>query len=254
MTRACVNGGGVASRICSDSCFVLEQEAALSALGRQALETWQARVGEIMTVMDGQQRYFRARITALDEVEARVVPFAELAAPESPLEICVYQALPDKERFELVLQKLTEIGVSRIVPFVSHRSATLEQRDAGQKKSHRWPDVLLRAGRQCRRAQLPELAEVHSWDELLASLPEWDVKLLLAEKGHAWSFQEGIGSGRPDRLALIIGPEGGFDGEEIEQAQQYGVVPVSLGSRILRTETAAIVAASLAQFCVGDYA
>ena len=95
---------------------------------------------------------------------------------------------------------------------------------------------------------------VCDFDTMLNSLSDWDVKLLLSEKGAAWSFREGIGSTRPDRIAVIIGPEGGFADEEIEQAQGRGVVPVSVGRRILRTETAAIVAATLAQFCVGDYA
>ncbi|MCD6527660.1 MAG: 16S rRNA (uracil(1498)-N(3))-methyltransferase [Desulfuromonas sp.] len=254
MSHACVNQGGRDSRISCDTVLQLEQECFLGAAGLQALQIWQARPGEVMTAVDAQQRYFRARISALDAEQAMVIPFAELESPESPLEICVYQALPEKERFELVLQKLTEIGVMRIVPFVSEHSTTLEKRDAGQRKSHRWPDVLLKAARQCRRAQLPELAEVHSWSQMLNSLADEDVKLLLSEKGTGWSFREGLGSSRPDRLALIIGPEGGFEESEIDEAQQYGVVPVSLGSRILRTETAAIVAASLAQFCVGDYA
>jgi 16S rRNA (uracil1498-N3)-methyltransferase len=250
----CVNNGGAESLIVCDQSLELEQEAALGVTGRHALTLWQARLGEIVTVVDSQQRCFRARICQLNDDDAVVVPFELLSEVESPLEICVYQALPEKERFELVLQKLTEIGVDRIVPFVSQHSTTLEQRDAGQKKSHRWPDVILRAGRQCRRAQLPELMAVCQWADVLESLAEWDVKLLLSEKGASWSFREGVGSGRPDRIALIIGPEGGFACEEIEQAQQYGVVPVSLGARILRTETAAIVAATLAQFCVGDYA
>ena len=250
----CVNNGGAVSRIVSHCALSLEQEVALGSAAHQALVIWQARVGEIVTVEDPFQQCYRARITALNEDDVTVVPFAEIGAVESSLRMCVCQALPEKERFELVLQKMTEIGVNRIVPFVSHHSTTLQERDAGQKKSHRWPDVLLRAGRQCRRAELPELMQVCDFETMLDSLSDWDIKLLLSEKGSAWSFREGIGSSRPDRVALIVGPEGGFADEEIELARSRGVVPVSVGRRILRTETAAIVAAALAQFCVGDYA
>ncbi len=254
VSLVCVNSGGPVSRIVSTCALTLEQETAIGTAARDALIIWQARVGEIVTVEDPFQQCYRARITGLDEGDATVVPFEQIDAVESSLKICVCQALPEKERFELVLQKMTEIGVTRIVPFVSRHSTTVEQRDAGQKKSHRWPDVLLRAGRQCRRAQLPELMEVIDFETMLDALADWDVKLLLSEKNTAWSFREGIGTAKPDRIAVIVGPEGGFADEEITLAQSRGVVPVSVGRRILRTETAAIVAATLAQFCVGDYA
>lgn len=254
MNHACVNHGGAASLICADTPLILEQECHLDQAGRDALAIWQARVGEVVTVMDCEQAWFRARICHLDAEGATILPFEFLGSPESPLEICVYQALPNKERFELVMQKLTEIGVTRIVPFVSQHSSTLEQRDAGQKKSHRWPEVILRAARQCRRAQLPELSAVQSWDSILSELGDWEVKLLLDEKGGSWSFKEGIGTIKPTRIALIVGPEGGFARDEVMQAQQQGAVLVTLGARILRTETAAIVAASLVQYIAGDYA
>jgi len=232
----------------------LEQEAFVGSAARAALDIWQARVGEIVTVEDPFQQCYRARITGLKDDDATLVPFERIEPVESPLQICVCQALPEKERFELVLQKITEIGINRIIPFVSRHSTTVEERDSGQKKSHRWPDVVLRAGRQCRRAQLPELMEVVDFETMLDAVADWDVKLLLSEKAAAWSFREGIGSARPDRIAVIVGPEGGFANEEIDLAQGRGVVPVTVGRRILRTETAAIVAAALAQFCVGDYA
>lgn len=253
MLRACVNRGGVESLICAKQPLVVEQECRLPAQAQEALRCWQARCGAIVTVCDSQQNYYRARISHWQNDEVSIVPFEMLAVPESPLQLCVYQALPAKERFDWVLQKLTEIGVSRVVPFTCGHSSTLEGYDAAQKKSHRWPQVILRASRQCRRAQLMELAAVHSWEDMLQSLLDWDIKLLLAEKGSCWTFNEGIGRGRPERVAVIIGPEGGFDSAETEQAQNCGAVPVSLGARILRTETAALVAATLAQHCVGDY-
>lgn len=129
----CVNSGGAVSRIVSGCALSLEQESAVGTAARNALAVWQARVGEIVTIEDPFQQCYRARITGLEEADATVVPFEMIDAVESPLQICVCQALPEKERFELVLQKMTEIGVNRIVPFISHHSTTLEERDAGQK-------------------------------------------------------------------------------------------------------------------------
>lgn len=254
MTCACVNDGGQHSIIRIAEALVLDQEVVLDDVAFQALSQWSPRIGEALTVCDRFDTWFRARICQLDDEQATLLPFEQMEAPESTLEICVFQALPSKERFELVIQKLTEIGVTRIVPFVSQHSVTLEERDAGQKKSHRWPEVVKRAAKQCRRGMLPELATVHQWSELLDELELWDVKVLLDEQGSGWTFADGIGQSKPSRVAIIVGPEGGFDRQEVEQAQYRGAVPVSLGNRILRTETAAIVAATLVQYIVGDYA
>jgi 16S rRNA (uracil1498-N3)-methyltransferase len=218
-----------------------------------ALACWEARIGEVLTVVDPEATAYRARITATGVDAASCVPFERLPVPvESPVRIDVYQSLPEKERFELVVQKLTEIGVSRIVPVESARSTTLKDRDAAQKKSHRWPDVIQRAARQCRRAMLPELMATCSFGEALAAASAAELKLMLYEGDAPWSFDEGLGSFKPHCVSLLIGPEGGFSDGEVAMAHDAGFLPVSLGPRILRTETAAIVAASLVQNYLGD--
>jgi 16S rRNA (uracil1498-N3)-methyltransferase len=182
-----------------------------------------------------------------------LLPFHRFNRPvESPVAIEVYQALPQKERFELVLQKLTEIGVTRIVPYTSSRSTTPEERDAGQKKSHRWPEVILRAARQCRRAMLPELSPVLDWDGALSEARHADLKLMLFEGEAQLTLREALKGVNANRIALLVGPEGGFTEGEVEDARTLGFLPVSLGPRILRTESAAIVGAALLQYALGD--
>jgi len=251
----CVNGGGPESLLRLEMVPTLEQAAPLVSEASASLRIWQARPGEILTVVDPQQTFYRARlITPLDQEIIEVVPFQKLSLPvESAVEIDVYQALPEKERFELILQKLTEIGVSRIIPYTSSHSTSLQERDGGQKKSHRWPDVVLRAAKQCRRALVPKLYPVISWDQALYNATRAEVKLLLFEGEAPWSLKEILSGTRPARVALLVGPEGGFSAEEVEEARSLGVVPVSIGPRILRTETAAILGAGLVQFAVGDY-
>jgi 16S rRNA (uracil1498-N3)-methyltransferase len=231
----------------------LEKEAPLSAEALLALSAWQASPGEVLTVIDPESTAYRARITSLEPGQACCVPFEPLmSSVESSLQIEVYQLLPDLERFEMVIQKLTELGVDRIVPFESRHSITLEERDTRQKKSHRWSDVVNKAARQCQRAMLPELLPIQTFDEALASATSAELKLLICEGGTSWTFTEGVGSFKPQSVALLIGAEGGFSQDEVEQAQAVGFSPVSLGPRILRTETAAIVAATLAQSYLGD--
>jgi len=253
LPRPCVNRGGSGSLVEVHAEVRLERELELSPSAAEALDCWEPRPGEIFTLMDSFRTFYRARCLERDGQGRVLVPFQKfLHPPESALEIIVYQALPEKERFELVLQKLTEIGVKRIVPYVSQRSITLEERDAGQKKSHRWPEVILKAAKQCRRAMIPELAPVLDWDEALAEMEEADLRLMLYEGETCWTFKEAIRGQRPDRVALLVGPEGGFDLEEATRAQQRGILPVSLGGRILRTETAAMVGASMIQYALGD--
>jgi 16S rRNA (uracil1498-N3)-methyltransferase len=253
LTPACVNEGGPASLVRLAAVPKLETEVILPAVAVEALKCWQARPGEIVTVVDPEQTCYRARLTALEAEQGRAVPFEKFPRPlESRVAIEVYQALPEKERFELILQKLTEIGVARVVPYVSRRSVTLEERDAGQRKSHRWPEVVLRAARQCRRAMLPELYPVSSWDAATSLASHAELKLMLFEGNAPWTLKEALSGARPDRIALLVGPEGGFAPEEVEDAQRSGFLPVSLGPRILRTETAAIVGAALLQYALGD--
>ena len=233
-----------------------EEEVTVGACeARILLECWQARCGAIVTVRAADGRFHRARITALSDGGARLVVFAVLPfPPESPLFLEVFQALPQHERFELVLEKLVELGVARIAPFVSAHSITLEERDARQRKSHRWPDVVLRAARQCRRALVPELVPVLSWSDALAQMnlnPAFDI--VLCEKEDAVRLSAVLEAPAPPRVRLWVGPEGGFSPEEVAAFRTAGARCVSLGGRILRTETAAITAAAVIQHRWGDF-
>lgn len=250
--RKCINSAGERSRIRLSATPRLEQPLILGTDARAALDCWRGRVGEIVTLTDPQQCEYRARVVAIDHSSVTLLPFAQIPASESPLRITLLQALPEKERFELVLQKATEIGVVRIVPYLSERSTTLAERDAGQKKSHRWPNVLLRAARQCRRAEIPELAPVSGWQEALTECAAAELSLLCYEGESAWPLAEALEGFCGQRVALMVGPEGGFSAEEVEQARNQGVLPVGLGPRVLRTESAAILAAGIIQYALGD--
>ena len=249
----CVNSGGLKSLVLLDKPAELESAVPLSEDALQSLKIWRARSGEVMTVVDSEGTCYRARLQGLASELPMCIPFERLTVSrESSLRLVVFQSLPERERFEFILQKLTELGVSRMVPMETAHSTTVEERDAGQKKSHRWPDVILRAARQSRRALLPELMSMHTFQQSLSAASELELKLLLNTPATSWKFVEVLGSAKPQSVAIMVGPEGGFSADEIEQASAAGFLPVSLGPRVLRTETAAIVAAALAQSYLGD--
>jgi 16S rRNA (uracil1498-N3)-methyltransferase len=230
----------------------LYQEVVLGDGARDALHLWAARPGEILTAVDPEQSCFRVRLAAI-AAEPKAIPFARLARhAESRLRIDVYQALPEKERFELVLQKTTELGAARIVPVETARSSTQAERDAGQVKSHRWPDVVLKAAKQCRRAMLPELFGPVALSDALTMSGEAELKLMLYEGEGTWILSEALGRLRPERVALLVGPEGGFAAAEVDEARSAGFLPISLGPRVLRAETAAIAGTALLQGLLGD--
>ena len=230
-----------------------EVPSPFSAEAAAALTCWSARPGMIVTVVDAQGGMWRARLLELSEEGGILVPFyRSLRSLESPLSITVYQALPAKERFELILEKLTELGVTRIVPVVSQHSATLATRDAKQQKSHRWPEVLRRAAVQCRRAMIPELSPCLDLSEVYTDARNADLRLMLYEGEGTASLKEVLEKGGYRQVALLVGPEGGFSPEEVVAARAHGFLPITLGPRILRTETAAISAATIIQFAFGD--
>jgi 16S rRNA (uracil1498-N3)-methyltransferase len=239
LPQSCVNNGGQASLIRLDHVPQLDQETPLSEKALRTLDLWQARAGEVVTVVDEQMTSYLVRLTSLEEGSASCVPFQRLRTPvESPVQIEVYLSLSDEDGFDQVLQKLTELGVNVGA--------------ARQEISHRWAEVIRKASRQCRRAMLPELLEVHSFSEALSCAATKELKLMLHEGDTTWSLTESFGSFKPQSVALMVGPEEGFSAGDVEQAQAEGFFPVSLGPRILHNETAAIVAAALLQSYLGD--
>jgi len=231
---------------------VMATELDLGSASRDVLRHWAARAGDLLTAVDPEQSCWRLRLTSLAD-PPRGIPYARTARPmESRVVIEVYQALPEKERFELILQKLTELGAHRIVPVETARSTTLAAREAGQAKAHRWPEVIRRAARQCRRAMIPELYPVVPLAEALAIAGAAELRLMLYEGDEVWSLADALGQLSPQRVALLVGPEGGFAEAEVSAARAAGFLPVSLGPRLLRTETAALVGTALLQGLLGD--
>lgn len=252
MSRECVNAAGPASRIRLETIPVLTRPVPLNTEMQQALGCWRLRRGEACTVSDPEGHFYRARLVQRDG-QTVLIPFEKMSAPvESPLRLEVYQALPQKERFELVLQKLTEIGVSRVVPFTSERSITQQERDAGQKKSHRWPEVLRRAARQSRRAEIPELSPTLDWRTALCRIRLADARFFLDESETLSRLGDLLAGQPPRRVAMLVGPEGGLTFQEARDLRGIDCHPVSVGPRILRTETASIVGAALVQYILGD--
>jgi 16S rRNA (uracil1498-N3)-methyltransferase len=208
--------------------------------------------GEIITVQDAAGKAFRGRITELNNSHARVFVFEEMKEPlESPFDLVLFQALPDKERMELIIQKTTELGASCICPFKSTRSISLQEREASQPKAHRWQQVALKAAKQSRRASIPVIAPYCSFDQALDLAGHSELRVILWEKERTSLARLLRNVSAPKSIALMVGPEGGWAEEEVRKAWQAGFFSAGLGGRVLRTETAAIAACAILQYAWG---
>ena len=223
--------------------ITLEGDPFSALLAREPIQ------GEIITITDSSGSEFRGRIIELGKDQALCHIFEELQEPtEPPFDLVLFQALPDKERMELIIQKTVELGVKTIVPFKSAHSISLQEREAVQPKAHRWQSIALKAAKQCRRAIVPWVAPYCSFEGALDQARPLDIKIILLEKEEERLAPLIKNIPPPKSIALMVGPEGGWNPGEVEQAKEEGFFSVGLGGRILRTETAAIAACAIFQY------
>ncbi len=212
--------------------------------------------GEHIIVLDNQGWEYEVVLTAVrrTEVAGQVVKRRQ-AMGEPDTQITLYQSLLKREKFEWVLQKCTEVGVRRFVPVITERSLIRSLDAVKADKIDRWRRIITEAAEQSRRGRIPELALPVKFEQCMAALDGFDCLLMPSAKAEGVSLRAVLSGGEKDRpttIALFIGPEGGFTEKEMELGRASGAVAVSLGRRILRTETAALVAASLILYELGE--
>lgn len=206
-------------------------------------------------VFDGEGREHRCVIADITprSTTVNVVEETPPAKPESPLDLTLAVALLKGEKFDLVVQKATELGVKRLVPLITRRADVRirEPQDAA-RKVERWQRIALEAAKQCGRARLMQVNAPVSLDEFFRSITDVQLQVMFTERDGG-SLDVAIET-KPEfkRVVAMVGSEGGWTGEEIMQARAHDWKLVTLGGRTLRAETAAIVAATLLQHRFGD--
>ena len=219
------------------------------------------KVGDRVVLVDGAGLEYRVR---LDEVRssavAGTVEAVQPSRPEPSLLLTLYQALVPRDRFETVLQKGTEVGISRFVPTWCERSIVPGGERIDEKRLERWRRIVTEAAEQCERGIVPEVTPPLRFADALAQAVAIGPTLIAWEREQERSIQAGLREALHDEddrlvrrpLGLFVGPEGGYTNTEITSARDALAITVSLGPRILRTETAGPVLAALALYEVGD--
>jgi 16S rRNA (uracil1498-N3)-methyltransferase len=202
--------------------------------------------GAPVEVFDGSGGRWAGRLEeGLDTVA--LGPREEAAA--AAVEIALLFALSKGEKVDLVVQKATELGAARIVPFAAERSVVRLEAEKGEARSRRWRRIAEEAARQCGRADVPQVDAPLALEAALAALPPGTRAYVFTPGGAPLPHAEGGGTAA---LAAVVGPEGGLTERELEACRRAGATTASLGPRVLRAETAAIVAVALLQARFGD--
>ena len=210
------------------------------------------RAGDEITVCDSCGWDYVCAIEDISQtqVEAKILTKSPNKA-ESPLHITVYQGLPKSDKMDYIVQKCVELGAVNIVPVATAR-AVVKLHDE-EKKRTRWQKIALEAAKQCGRGIIPTVSSVTDFGKVIDSLEPDALNILPYENEDHRKLRQAIAGYNGSKVNIIIGPEGGFDPEEISSAECKGINIVTLGPRILRTETAPIAAISAIMYELGDW-
>lgn len=200
--------------------------------------------GDQFICSDGSSR--EVLVEAVDCSKERVTAtiIEELQMNSEPsCEVWIAQSLPKGDKLETVIQKCTEIGAARFIPFTSERTVVQYDQKKEAKRQQRWQKIAKEAAEQSHRNRVPEIDKPRTWKQLLQLIPDLQLALICYEQEDSLTFKSLLQAYKPlGNILIIIGPEGGFSERELAEAEAAGCRSVSLGRRILRTETAAMVA------------
>jgi 16S rRNA (uracil1498-N3)-methyltransferase len=208
--------------------------------------------GDQAFVFDGCDHEYRCTFRGIKDNRAHLDLAESLSdVVESPLQLILAQSLVKGEKFDFIIQKATELGVSRISPLITRYAEAKIEEQQIERRLERWRRISLEALKQCGRRRLVDISAPRTLTQFIADVPGTAL-LLLSERGGVTltKILEGITNSRS--IAALVGPEGGWSDHELELLTASGATPITLGRRVLRTETAALAAIALIQHMKGD--
>ncbi|WP_018752766.1 16S rRNA (uracil(1498)-N(3))-methyltransferase [Paenibacillus sanguinis] len=219
-----------------------------------------SKPGDKFIVSDGSSREVLVEVKTIEPQAVTAEILDALPSSGEPwLQVTVAQSLPKGDKMEIVIQKCTEIGASRFLPFLSARTVVQYDRKKEEKRLGRWQKIAKEAAEQAHRSKIPAVEGPVPWNELLAAFEGYDLVCLCYEKEHGSALREvlkpfvaELNTEQTCHIAVVVGPEGGFSEEEVQAAEAAGAKSVGLGRRILRTETAAMAALTCIMYESGE--
>ena len=206
--------------------------------------------GDEVTLCDGEGNFYEARLTDFNEksVEAEILSMRR-AETEPRVKLSIFQGVPKNPKLETIVQKLTEIGATAVVPMDTQRAVAKLDKSA---KVERLRKIAREAAKQSKRGIIPTVSDTMSFKDAIKEAAKADLMIIAYEEEHETSLKSALQGKTPESVSVLIGPEGGFEKEEVEKAVALGAVSVTLGKRILRTETAPIAISSAILYELGE--
>lgn len=206
----------------------------------------------VAVVADGEEYEVALTEIGPNVVRGQVVQGCSGSA-DPALQVMLVQGLPKGDKLELIIQKCTELGIAEIWPVHTERSVVRLNAQKAEERRERWQRIAREAAKQCKRQRIPVIKGIQSWAGALQSLPESIQGILLWEREDTNTLREALLDMNYEKpVYIFVGPEGGLTEEEVSLARRQWVLPVTLGPRILRTETAGLAALSIVMYQLGD--
>lgn len=214
------------------------------------------KVGDRIEISNGQNLEGTVVIQNIDHKNLQIVSRVTniYKREDTKLRITLFQGIPKGNKFDFILQKNTEIGVTNFVPIFTERTIVKLSKERAKKRLVRWRKIVIEASKQCRRIDIPKVHHPIKFTSIFDSLKDFDLVLMPWEEEKSQTIKRVLRNieDTMEKIAVLIGPEGGFSSNEVKQVIRYGAIPVTLGSRILRTETAGIVVSTILMYELGD--
>ena len=226
----------------------------LTGENAQHAKVLRLKAGEEVLVCDGEGQECRCQVEEISSGEVVVSVLERRAsATEAAVKVSIYMAFPKADKLEHVIQKATELGAYEIVAFPSARCISKPDDKSLKKKLERWQKIAASAAEQSGRGRIPEVLVLPGFASALERASKADKALMFYENEHATTLRMALESGSFETVSLLTGPEGGLDEKEVEQARNAGLQVCTLGSRILRCETAPLCALSAVMYAAGEF-
>jgi len=222
---------------------------------RHIINVLRLKPGDMIGLFDGTGKQYEAKISALSSGRVEVSVLGSFdPGVESHLELIVTQSFLKEKKMDALVRHLTELGISKWIPFISGRSVPRPDEKRIVARTLRWEKIAKEAAKQCKRVKITRIGKTVSFEEILTVEKNYDLKIVFWENEKNLLDPNSLAAGHKDlkRILVMFGPEGGFEVNEIEKAKESGFITAGIGPRILKAETATICACALMQFLFGD--
>ncbi|NLK21544.1 MAG: 16S rRNA (uracil(1498)-N(3))-methyltransferase [Epulopiscium sp.] len=236
------------SQIKNDSIFIHGEDV------KHISKVLRLKNGDKISICNGQGTDYQCIIKNMDkEIIVAQIVSNHLSQTEPKTKITLFQALVKSDKMDLIIQKTVEMGIFKIIPIVTERTVVrFENEKKERSRLARWQKIAESAAKQSQRGIIPEVEPVITLSEAFDRSKEMDCKLIPYEKETDKNLRSILSNFNGGNIAIFIGPEGGFEESEIALGKQQGIIPITLGRRILRTETAGLFTVSIIMYQMGE--